>query len=152
MKIFYFTWAMVAVFISGFCAGYFYYDQAQSKIAVVDITQVVANSSQVQNLKAQQNMQNTELTQWLQNVQQTIAAEKNKSKQDQLIQQYSAEFANKRNLYNQQYVAAVQNLEQGINRLINDIARKKGYKFIINKGMILGGGDDITDDVIKAVK
>ena len=152
MKFFYLTWVMIAVFIGGFCAGYFYYDQQQPKLAIVDVTQVVANSSQVQNLKAQQNMQNTEMAQWLQNVKQAIAAEKNKSKQEQLAQQYSTEFENKRNLYTQQYVAAVQNLEQNINQIISDVSRKKGYKFVINKGMILSGGDDITDDIIKEVK
>lgn len=152
MKFFYLTWVMIAVFIAGFCAGYFYYDHEQPKLAIVDVTRVVANSSQVQNLKAQQDMQNAEMAQWLQNVKQAITAEKNKSKQDQLTQQYSAEFESKRNLYAQQYVTTVQNLEQNINNIIANVSRKKGYKYVINKGMILSGGDDITDDIIKEVK
>lgn len=152
MKLFYMTWAMIAVFISGFFAGYIYTDMMKSRIAVVDINRVVAGSAQVQNLKAQQEIQNSEMNQWLQDAQKAINAEKDKEKQTEILQKYAAEFESKRNLNAQRYVAALQSIEQSINQTIQDEAKKQGYKFIITKGMILGGGDDITDDIVKVVK
>ncbi|MBQ7633483.1 MAG: OmpH family outer membrane protein [Alphaproteobacteria bacterium] len=152
MKLFYMTWAMLAVFISGFFAGYIYTDTMQSKIAVVDVAKVVANSAQVQSLKAEQEMQNAELLQWIQDAQNKINSEKDKTKQEELAKQLSAELDNKRNVYGQRYINSLRSVEQNIEQTITSEAQKKGYKYIITKGMLLGGGDDITDEITKVVK
>lgn len=143
---------MVAVFISGFFAGYIYSDHMQSRVAVVDIAQVVANSAQVQSLKAEQDMHNAELNQWVQEVQKKINAEGDQAKKEKLVKQYSAELEAKKNTYGQRYVTALQSIDQNLNDTIVSEAKKKGYKFIIAKGMIIGGGDDITADVVKNIK
>ena len=152
MKSFYTICVIIAVFISGFFAGYIYSDYMKSRVAVVDVAKVVANSAQVQSLKAEQDAQNAELAQWIQNAQNQVNEEKDKEKQEKLVQQLNEELNAKRNAYAQRYITTLQAVEQNINSTIADEAGRKGYKFIIAKGTILGGGDDITDDVIKVVK
>jgi len=152
MKVFYTLCVIIAVFISGFFAGYVYSEQMGSRVAVVDIAKVVASSAQVQNLKAEQDAQNAELVQWIQNAQNSVNEEKDQEKKEKLAQKLNEELNSKRNVYAQHYISALQTVEQNINSTIADEAHKKGYKFIIAKGMILGGGDDITDDIIKVVK
>ena len=152
MKSLYMTCVIIAVFISGFFGGYLYSDYMKSRVAVVDVAKVVASSAQVQSLKAEQDAQNAELAQWLQNAQNTVNEEKDKNKQEQLVQQLNEELNSRRNIFAQHYVSTLQAIEQSINDTIMDEANKKGYKFVIAKGMILGGGDDITDDVLKESK
>ncbi len=152
MKSFYTLCVVIAVFISGFFAGYVFSEQMGSRVAVVDVAKVVASSAQVQGLKAEQDAQNAELVQWIQNAQNSVNEEKDQEKKEKLAQQLNEELNAKRNAFAQRYVTALQAIEQSINSTITDEAHKKGYKFIIAKGMILGGGDDITDDVIKVVK
>ena len=85
--------------------------------------------------------------QWIQNAQNSVNEEKDQTKKEQLAQQLNEELNSKRNTYAQNYVSALQTIEQNINSTIAEEAHKKGYKFIIAKGMILGGGDDITDEL-----
>lgn len=123
----------------------------KKKLAVVDVQQVVNQSAQVQALKTEQTQKAQELAQWLQNAQNDVKNEKDKEKQQALLKQYNAEFASKTENMKQDYAGKVKALDANITQTIIDIAKKKGYKFVVAKGVMIYGGDDITDAVAEII-
>ena len=124
----------------------------KKQLAIVDVSAVVNKSAQVQNLKEEQTQKAQELAQWLQNAQNDVKKETDKDKQKALLQQYNEEFASKAETIKQDYAGKVQTLEASITQTIVDTAKAKGYKYVIAKGVMIFGGDDITDEVAKIVK
>lgn len=143
--------AMICTLIVGLSAGCML-SCCRKKVAVVDVPQVVNKSVQVQTLKAEQTQKAQELSQWLQKAQNDVKKEKNKDKKDALLKQYNAEFALKTETMKREYAGKVQEIESGITKTIIDIAKKKGYKYVVVKGVMLFGGDDITEAVADVVK
>ncbi|MBQ9271462.1 MAG: OmpH family outer membrane protein [Alphaproteobacteria bacterium] len=123
-----------------------------SKIAVVDLPAIVGNSAQVQALQAEQNAKGQELGQWLQNAQNEVNAQSDSKKKEALLQQYNAAFAQKREELAQQYAQKLQAVDANITSTITEIAKKMGYKMVLAKGVTIYGGDDITEEVKKAIK
>ena len=50
------------------------------------------------------------------------------------------------------YAEKLKAIDKNINAIIAEQAKAKGYDMIIAKGVVVYGGDDITADVVKAVK
>ena len=145
---------LLAVLITlgiGFGAGCFYVCN-QNKIAIVDVTEIVAKSQQVQALKAEQAAKAKDVTEWLQNAQNEVKAESDAEKQKTLLQKYNEEFALKRDVIQQQYTEKLKTIDENITQTITDEAKKKGYKLVIAKGFTIYGGVDITEDIAKIVK
>lgn len=124
----------------------------KSKIAVVDITTVVQNSEQVKALKEEQNAKAQELAAWLQNAQDAVKNEKDKKKQDDLLKQYNAEFAARKQTIATEYAQKLQSIDDSITKTISDEAKKKGYQLVIAKNLVIYGGKDITDKISEIVK
>ena len=123
-----------------------------NKMAVVDVSAVVNKSTQVKALKTEVATKTQELTQWLQNAQKEVKSEENKKERESLLQKYNAEFAQKREEISKDYNEKLQVIDKDINNVIIETAKKNGYKSVIAKGVVLYGGADITEEVIKAVK
>ena len=123
-----------------------------SKIATVDVLSVVNASTQVQTLKAEQTIKMQDLAQWLQNAQNEVKAEKDEKKQAELLQKYNAELAKKKAEITTHYQTELKAADKAITSTIKEIAKKKGYKAVIAKGVMIYGGDDITEAVIKEIK
>ena len=68
------------------------------------------------------------------------------------MQKYNDEFAQKRGEISRDYNKKLQAVDKDINDTIAKIAQEKGYKSVITKSVVIYGGDDITEEVIKAVK
>jgi|GEM_PF-3287165 len=124
----------------------------KSKVAIVDVVKVVSKSEQVKNLKEEQNAKAQELNLWLQKVQEEVKNEKDKNKQEALLNQYNAEFAQKREQIQQDYAQKLQAIDQSITQTITDEAKKKGYQAVIAKEFAIYGANDITEDVAAKVK
>ena len=124
----------------------------EDKTAVVDVAAAVGKSSEVQALKIDVAAKKQELTQWLQKVQSEVKSEKNKGKKEALLKQYDAEFAQKREVIAKEYNEKLQAIDKSINDIIVKTARQNGYKIVIPKSVVLYGGKDITEEVLKAVK
>jgi len=122
------------------------------KMAIVDLPAIVSKSAQVQTLKVEMETKTRELTQWLADAQKDVKSEKDEEKQKLLLQKYNAEFAQKRDEVSREYNAKLQAVDKDINDTIINTAKAKGYRTVIAKGVIIYGGDDITDDIIKVVK
>lgn len=128
-----------------FCCG-------KSKIATVDVAAVVNQSSQVQALKTEQAAQAQALAQWLQAAQAEVEKQADAKKKEALLQQYNAEFAQRREAAAQQYAARLQEVDNSIKDTIASEAKKLGYKVVLVKEVAIYGGDDITEAVAKVIK
>ena len=49
-------------------------------------------------------------------------------------------------------MAKVQEIDKDVSNTIIQAAKEKGYKSVVAKNVVIYGGDDITDEVIKIVK
>ena len=122
------------------------------KVAVVDLPAVVGNSAQVQALQAEQNAKGQELAQWLQKAQNEVNSQSDNKKKEAWLQQYNAEFAQRREALAAQYAQKLQEVDASITQTIAETAKKMGYKMVLAKGVTVYGGDDITEDVKKVIK
>ena len=137
---------------AGIVIGYSLNNYCKKDMAVVDINQIVSKSAQVQSFKDDFAAKNSELNQWLKTSQEKVDAEENKEKKKELLQNYSAEYAQKRNELSKEYMAKVQEIDKDVSNTIIQAAKEKGYKSVVAKNVVIYGGDDITDEVIKIVK
>ncbi len=123
-----------------------------SKVAVVDVNAIVANSKQVQALKNEQVAKSQELAAWLQEAEKALEAEKDPKKKEAMLKQYNAEFAAKKEDNNQYYAKQLHALDISITQTIVNEAKKQGYNVVLAKSNVIYGANDITIDVIKLVK
>ena len=125
---------------------------AVSKVAVVDVNAVVTNSSQVKALKAEQQQKMKELETWLKTVKADVEKQKTKEGKEKLVKKYDADFAKKQQVIKDNYKKKLQEIDTNITRKIETQAKLKGYTVVLSKNSVLYGGDDITADIINAVK
>ncbi len=125
---------------------------AEQKIAVVDVSAVVAKSAQVQALKKEQQTKMQDLEKWLKTAQADVEKQKTQEGKDKLLKKYNADFAKKKETIAKDYQARLQAVDKSITETISTTARAKGYNMVISKGVVVFGGDDITADVQKVVK
>lgn len=125
---------------------------AEQRIAVVDVSAVVAKSAQVQALKKEQQTKMQDLEKWLKTAQADVEKQKTQEGKDKLLKKYNADFAKKKETIAKDYQARLQAVDKSITETISTTARAKGYNMVISKGVVVFGGDDITADVQKVVK
>ena len=58
----------------------------------------------------------------------------------------------KKDKIDKDYASKLKKLEDEISQIIAEQAKLKGYDMVVAKGVVLYGTNDITDDVIKAIK
>ena len=123
-----------------------------NNIAVIDVQAVVNSSAQVKALREAQTAKVNELNLWLQSAQNEVNTERDKERQQALLQKYNAEFALKRRDIALQYQQELQIVSNNISQTIAEEAVKKGYSMVIAKNLVIYGGLDITEDIAKIVK
>ena len=137
---------------AGIVIGYSFNNYYKKDMAVIDINEIVNKSAQVQSFKNDVAAKNNELNQWLKTSQEEVDAEEDKAKKKELLQKYNAEYTQKRDEISNEYLAKIQVIDKDINNAITQTAKEKGYKSVVVKNVVIYGGDDITDEVIKVVK
>lgn len=136
-----------------FIGGYTMNDVAISlpryKVAVVDITKVMEQSKDIKNLKATQDKQLKELETLISKAQNEIANTQDEQKAIQLQANYSKQIETKRNAIDEEYSKKIVQITSNIKNLIATQAKKTDYNLVLPTGMVISGGDDITDNVLK---
>ncbi|MBQ4114969.1 OmpH family outer membrane protein [bacterium] len=125
---------------------------ADDKIGVVDLQQLVANSSQVKQLKAEHNKKIAELDKILVNARGEISNEKDPAKVLLIEDKYMKEFNTKKDALERDYNNRLSSIEKNIKAEITKKAQKDGYEFIFAKSVVLYGGKDITSEIIGNIK
>ena len=122
------------------------------KIGIVDIKKVVANSSEAKSIQTEQKKKIDELTRFSEKARLSVDKEKDPEKQKELEEKFTKELNEKRTAIDSEYAKKLSLAEQDIRNIIETTAKDKGYTMVIMKSVVLYGGEDINDEVAKAVK
>ena len=125
---------------------------ADEKIAVVDLQQIVSNSSQVKALKQEHNKKVSDLDKILVNARGEIANETDQAKILMLEDKYMKEFASKKEALERDYNTRLPSIEKNIKSEITRKAQKDGYDYVFAKSVVLFGGKDITGELLNNIK
>jgi len=121
-------------------------------IAVVDLQQIVDNSSQVKQLKQEHSKKMAELDKIIVNARGEISNESDPAKVLLLEDKYMKEFNSKREQLEKDYFAKLAIVEKNIKAEISKKAEKDSYDYVFAKSVVLYGGKDITSELLNSVK
>jgi len=124
----------------------------QMKIAVVEVAKVVDKSAQVQALRKEQQEKLADLQKWLETVRADVAKQQTQEGQEKLLKKYNDQFAKRQENVKKEYAKKLAEIDKTISMAIAQQAKAQGYDMVFAKGIVLYGGDDITDSVVKVVK
>ncbi len=122
------------------------------KIAVVDVPKVVNSSSQVAALKKEQQAKAQEIVKFVEKARKDVAATTDANKKKALEDKYNKELNKKKADMDKNYATKLSAIDTNISNKINEQAKAGNYNIVLAKGVVLYGGEDITDTIIKAVK
>ena len=122
------------------------------KVAVVDVSKVVASSAQVKALKNEQRTKSQELAKFIETAKANLDKEKDAAKKKALEAKNNKEFNAKRDAIAKNYETKLLAIDKSISTLIDTNAKTNGYNLVLAKGAVLSGGTDITDQIAKVVK
>ena len=125
---------------------------ADDKIAVVDLQQIVSNSSQVKQLKQEHSKKMAELDKIIVNARGEISNEKDPAKVLLLEDKYMKEFNTKKDSLERDYNNRLAVIEKSIKNEISKKAQKDSYDYVFAKSVVLFGGKDITGELLNSVK
>ena len=125
---------------------------ADSKIAVVDLQQLVSNSSQVKQLKQEHDRKIKELEKIIVNARGEISNEKDPAKILLLEEKYMKEFNTKKDALEKEYNTRLEAIEKNIKGEISKKAQKDSYDYVFAKSVVLYGVKDITNELVGNIK
>ena len=148
-------WFIVACVLV-FFVGYNMNDVAVSfpryKVAVVDVSTVLSNSQDILSLKRSQDKKMEELNTLISKAQNEIVNEADRNKAIQMEASYRKQIEKKKNDMDQEYNTKISKINTSIKSLISNEAKKSNYNLVLPTGMVISGGDDITDEIVKKLK
>ncbi len=145
--------AMAVVFTLGFSAdNYGFCENANLKIGIVDIPQVVSKSSQVEALKKEQIKKAEDFRNYIEKAKADVAKQTSDDKRRELTLKYEKEIAARQAAEAKEYAKKLADIDKNISTTITQKAKEQGYDMVFAKGTILYGGEDITDMISKSVK
>ena len=121
-------------------------------IAVVDVAQVVNASAQVQALKKEQQTQAQEIVKFVEKARKDVASITDASKKKAAEEKYNKELISKKEKMDKAYAQKLQTIDSSISKQITDKAKADGYDVVLTKGVVLYGGKDITQELVKIIK
>ena len=121
-------------------------------VAIVDVPQVVAASSQVQKLKKEQQAKADDIVKFIEKARKDVASITDTNKKKAAEEKYSKELQAKKTKMDAEYAEKLKAIDASISKKIEEQALLQGYQVVLSKGIVLYGGKDITADIIKAVK
>lgn len=122
-----------------------------SKIAVVDVQQVVASSSQVNALKNENQAKTKEIVSFIEKARKDVASTSDADKKKSLEEKYTKELNSKREAYGAEYNKKMLEIQQNILNAVSEQARANNYDLVLAKDVVLYGGEDITDNLKSVV-
>lgn len=126
--------------------------QPEYKIATVDIQKIVANSTEIKNLKAEQEKQMQNMQSTIDKARTEISKEQDSVKIAQLEEKYRNEINNQKLALDTSYNTKVKAIDSKIKTAVVEKARSMNYNIVLPKNTVLFGGDDITDEVSQIIQ
>ena len=122
------------------------------KVAVVDVQKIVNKSAQVQVLKKEQQAKQKEMAQFIKKAGEDIKKQPDEKQRKALAKKYDTELKAKREANAKTYKTKLETADKNITNTIIQQAKAQGYDLVLTKGVVLYGGDDITESILKVVK
>ena len=122
-----------------------------SRIAVVDVQQVVTASTEVNELRKENQAKTSELVSYIEKARKDVASTTDTDKKKALEEKYTKELNTKRELFGQEYNQKMLNIQQHILNAVREQAVANNYDMVIAKDVVLYGGDDITESLKTSV-
>lgn len=126
--------------------------QPEYKIATVDIQKIVANSTEIKSLKAEQEKQMQNMQSTIDKARTEISKEQDPVKIAQLEEKYRNEINNQKLALDTSYNTKVKTIDSKIKTAVVEKARSMNYNIVLPKNTVLFGGDDITDEVSQIIQ
>lgn len=142
----------VLSFVIGIMANNFALSDMPTKIAIVDVPQVVNASAQVVALKKDQEKKANELVSFIEKARKDVASATDVKKKQTLEEKYSKELLSKKDAMEKAYALKLAEIDKSISKQIETQAKNNGYDIVLAKSVVLYGGEDITEAIKKAVK
>jgi len=148
----------LAIGLAAFAIGFGINNYAMSdvpanyRVAVVDVQQVVSSSAQVQALKKEQQAKAEEVIKYIEKARKDVAATSDEKKKKALEEKYNKELLTKREALEKEYAKKLHAIDTNISNAIVENAKGNNYNLVLAKGVVLYGGTDITNDIIKVIK
>lgn len=121
------------------------------RIAVVDVQTVVTSSSQVKATAEERNSKLKDLQAFVDKAKAEIVAEKSAKKKKEIEDRSYKELNTRKNAIDKEYAQKISVIDAAISCAVAKEAKDKNYNLVLSKGVVLFGGDDITESVLKAV-
>lgn len=147
-----FVIACVLVFFVGYNVNDVAVSFPRYKVAIVDVSKVISNSSEIKSLKISQDKKMEEINTLISKAQNEIINEKDQNKIMKLEQNYRKEIEEKKLAMDEEYNNKVAKINENIKTLVSEEAKKNNYNLVLPTGMVITGGDDITKEIMKKVK
>ena len=148
-------WFVVACVLV-FCVGYNLNDVAISfpryKVAVIDISEVMSKSTELQELKRAQDKDMEELNILISKAQNELINEQNRTKFAQKEAEYRKQIETKKKDIDKKYSEKFVKANDNIKNMILKESKKANYNLVLPTGMVISGGEDITALVLKNMK
>ncbi len=147
----YLTIGLIA-FAAGVSAANFAVSGPTFNIAVVDIQKVVSAAPQVNALKKEHQAKVNELSVFVEKARKDVMAQTDAAKKQELEKKYNKELNDKKAAMDKHYAEKLKTIDTAITKQIEAQAKKDNYDLVLAKGVVLSGGTDITDAIVKIVK
>ncbi len=122
------------------------------RVAVIDTTKILTNSSSVKALKAEQEKQMKSMQATLEKAREEISKETDPKKAAALEEKYRNEINGKKIALDTNYNKRIKDLDTEIRATVVSKAKSMNYDLVLPKDVVFFGGDDITDIIAKEVK
>ena len=121
------------------------------RVAVVDVQSVVTSSTQVKATAQERANKLKDLQAFVDKAKAEILAEKDPKKKKEIEDRSNKELNLRKNAIDKEYAQKIQVIDATISDAVTKQAKEKNYNLVLSKGVVLFGGEDITEAVTKAV-
>lgn len=122
------------------------------RVAVIDVTSLLENSSEMKTLNLEHAKQTQELNTLISKAQNELLNEHDKAKLLQKEALYRSQIEKKKQEIDNNYNSKLETISNNIKNTINSEAQKADYNLVLPTGMVIAGGEDITSSVLKKIK
>lgn len=123
---------------------------ANFRVALIDVQKVVDSSPTINALKVNRKNKLDDLVKFAENARTDVAKETDATKKKSLEDKYNKELNARKEAIDKEYVQKLSAVDKEITKIIE--SKTSNYDLILPKSNVLGGGVDITSEIIKKLK